>query len=192
MASDPGDIVLDCFAGSGTTPAVAHKLERRWIAIEREQSTVDNYIKPRLEKIVNGEDPGGISPAVGWEKGGGFHVLELQPSMYEVADGRIFLAEGLSDDAFSEAVRAQLGFTAESDPPFVGRSGRVRLAVIDGVVDDHMVRGLVTRLAEDERTVIVGKAAPDGAADLLRALSPGSKLLKAPRDLIAPKGRIVR
>jgi adenine-specific DNA-methyltransferase len=192
MASDPGDIVLDCFAGSGTTPAVAHKLQRRWIAIEREQSTVDNYIKPRLEKIVNGEDPGGVSSAVGWEKGGGFHVLELQPSMYEVADGHVFLAEGLSGDTFSEAVRAQLGFLAESDPPFVGRSGRVRLAVIDGVVDDRMVRGLVARLAEDERTVIVGKAAPDGAADLLRTLSPGSKLLKAPRDLIAPKGRIVR
>jgi adenine-specific DNA-methyltransferase len=192
LSTEPGDIVLDCFAGSGTTSAVAHKMNRRWVTVERELSTVQEYTRPRLEKVVYGEDPGGVTASEGWEKGGGFRVLDVAPSMYEIADEHVFLAEWAKEDDFAQAVRAQLGYAAEAEPPFVGRKGRVRLAVIDGVVDDLTVRGLVARLADDERITIVGKAAPDGAADLLRSLSPGSKLLKAPRDLISPKGRVVR
>lgn len=61
IATDPGDVVLDCYAGSGTTAAVAHKLERRWITSEWSASTIENYTLPRLTKVVNGDDPGGIT-----------------------------------------------------------------------------------------------------------------------------------
>lgn len=61
IASNPGDIVLDCFLGSGTTAAVAHKMDRRWVGIEREAATIDTYALPRLRKVVAGEDPGGIT-----------------------------------------------------------------------------------------------------------------------------------
>ncbi|MEZ5350900.1 MAG: site-specific DNA-methyltransferase [Microthrixaceae bacterium] len=61
IATDPGDIVLDCFAGSGTSAAVAHKMGRQWVAVERERSTVDTFTKPRLTKVLSGEDPGGIT-----------------------------------------------------------------------------------------------------------------------------------
>ncbi len=74
IASDEGDWVLDPFAGSGTTGAVAHKLGRRWILIERGGHCLD-YAQPRLAKVVSGEDRGGISAAVGWEGGGGFRFL---------------------------------------------------------------------------------------------------------------------
>lgn len=60
-STSPGDIVLDCFAGSGTTAAVAHKLGRRWVTIELLGGNVDDYIKPRLNKVVEGSDEGGIS-----------------------------------------------------------------------------------------------------------------------------------
>jgi len=63
IASNPDDIVLDCFLGSGTTAAVAHKMARRWIGIERSVETFDNYVIPRLTKVINGEDPGGITPS---------------------------------------------------------------------------------------------------------------------------------
>ncbi|WP_099222606.1 site-specific DNA-methyltransferase [Mycobacterium persicum] len=61
IATDPGDIVLDCFAGSGTTAAVAHKLARRWVAVELLPSTVEKYAKPRLLKVLKGDDRGGVT-----------------------------------------------------------------------------------------------------------------------------------
>ena len=61
LATEPGDIVLDCFAGSGTTGAVAHKLGRRWVMMESSPATVRTFTKPRLEKVVNDQDDGGIT-----------------------------------------------------------------------------------------------------------------------------------
>jgi adenine-specific DNA-methyltransferase len=73
IATNPSDLVFDCYAGSGTTAAVAHKLNRRWITIEREQRTFDEVLVPRLSRVVEGED-GGISRSVGWTGGGTFTV----------------------------------------------------------------------------------------------------------------------
>jgi len=84
IASDPGDIVLDCFAGSGTTAAVAHKMGRRWVTSEREPETVSTFTRPRLEMVVNGEDPGGITEAVEWKGGGGFRQVRVGPSMFDL------------------------------------------------------------------------------------------------------------
>lgn len=61
IATNPGDLVLDCFAGSGTTAAVAHKMGRRWVTVELLPETVAAFTRPRLEKVVSGEDRGGIS-----------------------------------------------------------------------------------------------------------------------------------
>ncbi|MFG2779227.1 site-specific DNA-methyltransferase [Streptomyces prunicolor] len=61
IGSLPGDIVLDCFGGSGTTAAVAHKMGRRWVTVELVPSTVTRFLRPRLMKVVNGEDPGGVT-----------------------------------------------------------------------------------------------------------------------------------
>lgn len=61
IATDENDLVLDCFAGSGTTAAVAHKLGRRWIVSESRAETVATFTLPRLTKVVAGEDPGGVT-----------------------------------------------------------------------------------------------------------------------------------
>lgn len=65
IASEPGDLVVDVFAGSGTTAAVAQKMGRRWVTCELLESTFNTFTKPRLEKVVLGEDPGGITRTVG-------------------------------------------------------------------------------------------------------------------------------
>lgn len=65
IATNPGDVVLDCFAGSGTTAAVAQKMGRRWITCELLKKTFDSYTLPRLMKVVNNEDPGGITRTKG-------------------------------------------------------------------------------------------------------------------------------
>lgn len=61
IATDPGDVVLDCYAGSGTTPAVAHKLGRRWLACEREPRTFEEFLVPRLAAVVQGIEPDGAA-----------------------------------------------------------------------------------------------------------------------------------
>ncbi len=85
-ASNPGDLILDSFLGSGTTAAVAHKMGRRWIGIEMGAHAATHCL-PRLEKVLAGEQ-GGISAAVGWQGGGGFCFARLSESVFS-ADGRI-------------------------------------------------------------------------------------------------------
>lgn len=80
LATNPGDLVLDSFAGSGTTGAVAHKMGRRWIMVELGEHC-HTHVIPRLKSVINGEDQGGISKAVGWQGGGGFRYYKLAPSL---------------------------------------------------------------------------------------------------------------
>lgn len=80
LASNPGDLVLDSFAGSGTTGAVAHKMGRRWIMVELGEHC-HTHVIPRLQKVVDGEDKGGITEAVNWLGGGGFRYFTLAPSL---------------------------------------------------------------------------------------------------------------
>jgi len=75
MASDEGDLVLDFFAGTGTTGAVAHKSNRQYILVEQMDGQIDILIK-RLKKTITG-DQTGISKSVGWQGGGDFVYLEL-------------------------------------------------------------------------------------------------------------------
>ncbi len=80
VSTRPGDLVLDSFAGSGTTGAVAHKMGRRWIMVELGEHC-HTHIIPRLKKVVDGEDKGGITEMVSWQGGGGFRYYCLAPSL---------------------------------------------------------------------------------------------------------------
>ncbi len=80
IATYRDDLVLDSFAGSGTTGAVAHKMGRKWIMIELGEHC-HTHIIPRLQKVINGEDNGGITEAVNWKGGGGFRYFQLAPSL---------------------------------------------------------------------------------------------------------------
>jgi adenine-specific DNA-methyltransferase len=82
LATKPGELVLDSFAGSGTTGAVAQKMGRRWIMIELGEH-IHSHIIPRLKKVTDGEDPGGVTEATGWQGGGGFRYFKLAPSLLE-------------------------------------------------------------------------------------------------------------
>jgi adenine-specific DNA-methyltransferase len=73
LATDPGDWVLDAFLGSGTTAAVAHKMSRRWVGVERGDQ-VNALCLPRLRRVVDGQDETGVTRAFDWKGGGGFHV----------------------------------------------------------------------------------------------------------------------
>lgn len=81
IATNPGDLVVDLFAGSGTTATTAHKMRRRWIAVERSAQTVIDFTYPRLQRVVRGEDAGGISKQLSWVGGGSFQVLHVEPRL---------------------------------------------------------------------------------------------------------------
>ena len=79
LATNPGDLVLDSFLGSGTTAAVAHKMGRRYIGVELGNHCY-THCKPRLDKVIDGEQSG-ISQAVNWQGGGGYKFYELAPTL---------------------------------------------------------------------------------------------------------------
>ena len=141
LATNPGDLVLDSFLGSGTTAAVAHKMGRRWIGIEMGGHAV-THCAPRLKKVIEGEQ-GGISKAVGWQGGGGFRFYRLGPPAFD-ADGRIrsdirfpVLAAHLW---FSETGRP---WTAPAKPsPFLGaHEGRGYAVLYNGILRDRSAGG---------------------------------------------------
>jgi adenine-specific DNA-methyltransferase len=80
LATSPGDLVLDSFAGSGTTGVVAHKMGRRWIMVEL-RDHCHTHVIPRLRATIDGIDQSGITKAVGWHGGGGFRYYKLAPSL---------------------------------------------------------------------------------------------------------------
>lgn len=82
LSTKEGDIILDSFAGSGTTGSVAHKMGRQWIMIELGEHC-HTHIIPRLKKVIDGTDQGGISKNVNWQGGGGFKYYYLEPSLLE-------------------------------------------------------------------------------------------------------------
>jgi len=111
IATKPRDLVLDSFAGSGTTGAVAHKMGRRWIMVELGEHC-HTHIIPRLKKVIDGADPGGITEAVGWKGGGGFRYYRLAPSLLEKDKwGNWVISKEFNAAMLAEAVCKLEGFT---------------------------------------------------------------------------------
>ena len=189
IGSNPGDVVLDCFGGWGTTAAVAQKMGRRWVTVEQSAATISTFLRPRLEMVVKGEDPGGITESVGWEGGGGFAHVEVGPSMFETVDGSVVMAEWAVGGELAEAVAAQLGFEFVPDGPLAGRKGRKRLAVVDGMVTEAVAEHLVGLIGDDETLFVVARSLEPGVEDRVRELRSGSRARKIPRDL-AHVGRL--
>ena len=111
LATEPGDIVLDSFAGSGTTGAVAHKMGRQWIMIELGDHC-HTHIQPRMKKVVDGQDAGGVTDVAGWKGGGGFRYYRLGPSLLEKDKfGNWVIAQSYNSPMLVEAVCKLMGFT---------------------------------------------------------------------------------
>ena len=140
IATEPGDLVLDSFLGSGTTAAVAHKMGRRYIGIEVGDHAV-THCAPRLQKVIEGEQ-GGISKAVGWTGGGGFRFYRLGPAVFG-DDGA--LTPGIAFGALS----AHIWFAETGQAPAVAPSGpvlgleadRAIALLYNGVLGDRRPQG---------------------------------------------------
>jgi adenine-specific DNA-methyltransferase len=79
IGTNPGELVVDLFAGSGTTAAAAHKMRRRWVIVERNTQTVIDFTLPRLLKVLSGSDEGGITKQFAWGGGGSMQLMHVTP-----------------------------------------------------------------------------------------------------------------
>ncbi len=140
IATNPGDLVLDSFLGSGTSAAVAHKMGRRYIGIEMGEHAV-THCAPRLQKVIDGEQ-GGISKSVGWQGGGGFRFYRLGSPVFD-EDGHI------CRDIKFPILAAHVWFSETAAPwggnpgtPFLGiQVGRAYALLYNGVLGDKRVNG---------------------------------------------------
>lgn len=111
IASTPGDLVLDSFAGSGTTGAVAHKMGRRWIMVELGEHC-ETHILPRMKKVIDGKDKGGVTEAAGWKGGGGFRYFNLAPSLLKQDKyGNWVISKDYNPAMLAEAMCQHMGYT---------------------------------------------------------------------------------
>jgi adenine-specific DNA-methyltransferase len=124
IASGRGDLVLDSFAGSGTTGAVAQKMGRRWIMIELGDH-IHSHIIPRLTKVIDGQDTGGVTEATGWKGGGGFRYFRLAPSLLELDRfGNHVISGEYNPSMLAEAMCKLMGFTFQPDQELYWQQGR--------------------------------------------------------------------
>jgi adenine-specific DNA-methyltransferase len=124
VCTRPGDLVLDSFAGSGTTGAVAHKMGRRWIMIELGDHC-QTHILPRLKMLIDGVDQGGVTASAEWKGGGGFRFLGLAPSLLEKDKwGREVISNEYNAAMLAQAVCKLEGFAYEPSPEVYWQQGR--------------------------------------------------------------------
>lgn len=115
LATRPGDLVLDSFLGSGTTAAVAHKMGRKYISIEMGEHAF-SHCKYRMDRIISGEDKGGISKNVNWQGGGGYRFYELAPTLIKQdVFGEEVINEEYDADMLAAAVALHEGFIYAPD-----------------------------------------------------------------------------
>lgn len=169
LATEPGDIVLDSFAGSGTTGAVAHKMGRRWIMVELGDHCT-THIVPRLQKVIDGTDQGGISKAVDWKGGGGFRYYELAPSLLEKDKwGREVISKEYNPIMLAQALCKLEGFTYEPSDSVYWQHGHSSEADFIYVTTQTLGPEELAALSEDVgegRSLLILCAAFRGNAEL--------------------------
>ncbi|MCZ2721075.1 site-specific DNA-methyltransferase [Marinomonas sp. 15G1-11] len=183
LSTNPGDIVLDSFAGSGTTGAVAHKMGRRWIMVELGDHC-ETHIVPRLKKVIDGEDQGGISKLVNWQGGGGFRYLRLAPSLLQKDEwGNWVINKEYNAGMLSAAMCKHMGFTyAPSETQFWNHGYSTETDFIY-VTTGSLAYDQLKRISEDvgeERTLLICcKAFMSEGADF-----PNLTIKKIPQSIL--------
>ena len=158
LGTNEGDVVLDSFGGSGTTAAVAHKMKRRWIMVELGDHVLTHII-PRLKKVIDGEDQGGITNAVDWKGGGGFRFYELAPSLLKKDkwDNYIINPE-YNAEMLTEAMCKHLGFTYEPSDSVYWMHGHSTETDFIYVTTQNLTREMLQAISDevgDERTLLI-------------------------------------
>jgi adenine-specific DNA-methyltransferase len=184
IATNPGDLVLDSFAGSGTTGAVAQKMGRRWIMVELGDHCT-THIVPRLRQVIDGTDQGGISKAANWKGGGGFRYFDLAPSLLEKDKwGREVISKDYNPAMLSQALCKLEGFVYAPSPDVYWQQGHSSERDFLYVTTQSLGPEELAALSEDVgegRSLLILCAAFRGNAELW----PNLTLRKIPNHISA-------
>lgn len=149
ISTSPNDLVLDSFAGSGTTGAVAQKMGRRWIMIELGDHA-HTHIIPRLHKVIDGDDLGGITDAANWKGGGGFRYFRLAPSLLECDKyGNWVINKEYNPAMLTEAMCKHEGFTYAPSDSVYWQQGQSTERDFIYVTTQTLGREQLAQLSED-------------------------------------------
>ncbi len=122
-STNPGDLVLDSFLGSGTTAAVAHKMGRGYIGIELGNHAYTHCV-PRLRKVIDGTDKGGITASAGWTGGGGYRFYELAPTLLNTDEnGMMIISPEYNAEMLAAAMALHEGFRYAPDAETFWKQG---------------------------------------------------------------------
>lgn len=185
ICTTTGDLVLDSFAGSGTTGAVAHKMGRRWIMVEIGEHA-ETHVLPRLQKVVDGTDQGGISKAVDWKGGGGFRYFTLAPSLLtQDKYGNWVIAQDYNPAMLAEAMCKHMGFTyaPSSDPQEYWLHGSSTETDFIYVTTQSLTYDACAKIAHDvgpSRSLLICCKAYDEGADAFENLT----MVKIPTSIL--------
>ncbi len=183
IATNPNDLVLDSFAGSGTTGAVAHKMGRRWIMIELGEHC-HTHIIPRLKKVIDDEDKGGITQAVNWKGGGGFRYYHLAPSLLEKDKWDNWIINKTYNSAMlAEALCKIEGFTYSPSDTFYWQHGYSTERDFIYVTTQTLSHEQLSKLCDEvgqEHTLLVLCSAFCGKADIF----PNLTMKKIPKQIL--------
>ena len=182
IATAPGDLVLDSFAGSGTTGAVAHKMGRRWVMVELGDHCI-THIVPRLHKVIDGADPGGVTEVSEWTGGGGFRFLRLAPSLLaRDRHGQWVINPSFKRELLVEAVCKLHGFTYAPSQETYWQHGRSTERDWVYVTTQTLSRAQLEALSEEvgpERSLLVCCSAFRGGDDF-----PNLTVRKIPQSVL--------
>ena len=158
IATNPGDLVLDSFAGSGTTGAVAQKMGRRWIMVELGEHC-HTHIIPRLMKVIDGEDSGGVTKATEWKGGGGFRYFRIAPSLLEKDSfGNWIINKQFNPAMLAEAICKLEGFKYEPSETAYWKHGQASESDFIYITTQTLGREQLAHLSEelgDKRSLLV-------------------------------------
>lgn len=157
IATNPDDIVLDSFLGSGTTAAVAHKMGRRWIGIELGDHAY-THCAVRMKKVIEGEQ-GGISKLQNWQGGGGFKFYELAPSLLNHDKyGNLVINKEYNADMLAAAMAKHQGFTYQPDAEMYWKQGHSSehdfIFTTTQLITAEKLETIHNQLGEDESLLI--------------------------------------
>ena len=149
LTTKPGDLVLDSFAGSGTTGAVAQKMGRRWIMVELGEHC-HSHIIPRMKRVVDGTDQDGISKSSNWKGGGGFRYYKLGPTLIvEDEWGNPVINPGINAGMLAEAMCKLEGFTFDPNAEVYWQQGRSSETDFIYVTTQFMSKDMLTKISDE-------------------------------------------
>lgn len=158
LSTNAEDWVLDSFLGSGTSIAVAHKMNRKYIGIEMGNQAY-THCKKRLDTVIDNNDSSGVTKAVGWQGGGGYHFYELAPSLL-VKNDKLPIYQinpSYTFEMICEAICKIEGFKYKPEDVFHGYSSEKRFIHITmEFINAGYIKSLTTHLADGQSLLIYG------------------------------------